>query len=68
MSQKETQLEIIHHFDSGICPSYEVQGDTLIFQSHPFNVCLRNVPDGLTVRVAPREGGRDLHMQRPLQA
>ncbi|MFC1717715.1 hypothetical protein ACFL6S_28905 [Candidatus Poribacteria bacterium] len=63
MSKKETQLEIIHHFDSGLCPPYEIQGSTLTFQSHPINVCLRNAPNGITVRVTPRESDRDLPMQ-----
>lgn len=63
MSQEETQLEIIHHFDSGLCPPYEVQGNILTFQSHPINVYLRNAPNAITVRVTPRENDRDLPMQ-----
>ena len=47
MSQEETQLEIIHHFDSGLCPPYEVQGNILTFQSHPINVYLRNHRQGI---------------------
>jgi len=56
-------MEITHHFDSGICPPYEIEEDTITFKTHPINVWLRDAPSGLIVRVITREKDRDLPMQ-----